>query len=106
MLLAQNHWVKRLLGVGRRFGRGFLAIALVEPINASRRVDQLLLTGEERVASGANFDVQVAFFGRASLECLAASAGNVNFYVFRMNSWFHFVITLYWRHQAAFSNKP
>jgi hypothetical protein len=99
MLVAQNHWVKqlcgrwpqlRLLGAGRALGCGFLAIALVEPIHASRGVDQLLLTGKERVASRADFDVQVAFFGRASLKGLATSAANGNFYVFRMNSWFHF----------------
>ena len=78
-----------MLGSGCAFGCRFLAIALVEPINASGGVDQLLLTGEERVASRADFDVQVAFFGRASLEGLAASATNGDFDVFRMNSWFH-----------------
>ena len=92
MLVAQNHWVKQLLSGGRTFGCGFLAIALVEPIHASSGIDQLLLTGKERVASRADFDVQVAFFGRASLKGLAASAANGNFYVFRMNSWFHFLL--------------
>jgi len=94
MLVAQNHWVKQLLSGGRTFGCGFLAVALVEPIHASRGVDQLLLTGKKRVASRADFDVQVAFFGRASLKGLAASAANGNFYVFRMNSWFHVVLSL------------
>ena len=47
----------------RAFGSGFLAIALVEAIDASCGIDQLLFAGEERVASGADFDVQVAFFG-------------------------------------------
>jgi hypothetical protein len=72
------------------FGSGFLAIALVEAIDASGGVDQLLLAGKERVASGADFDVQVALFGRARLERLAASAGNCDIDVFWMNSWFHF----------------
>ena len=46
-----------------RFGSGFLAIALVEAIDASSGIDQLLLSGEERMASRANFDVQIAFLG-------------------------------------------
>ena len=72
-----------------RIGSGFLSIALVEAIDASRSIDQLLFAGEERVASRTNFDVQIAFLGRASLECLAASAANVDFDVFWVNSWFH-----------------
>src|SRR5262245_36126671 len=72
------------------FGSGFLAIALVEAIDASRGVDQLLFAGKERVASGADFDVQIALLGRARLERLAASAGNCDIDVFWMNSWFHF----------------
>jgi len=71
------------------FGSGFLAIALVEAIDASRGIDQLLFAGKERVASRANFDVQVALLGRARLKRLAASAGNIYFDVFWVNSWFH-----------------
>jgi len=79
------------------FGSGFLAIALVEAIDASGGIDQLLFTGEERVASRANFDVQVALLGRAGRECLAASAGNSYIDVFWVNSWFH-LVTFYRRH--------
>ena len=82
------------------FGSGFLAIALVEAIDASCGVDQLLLAGKERVASGADFNVQVALLGRARRERLAASAGNCDIDVFWMNSWFH-LITLYRRLPAA-----
>jgi hypothetical protein len=82
------------------FGSGFLAIALVEAIDASCGVDQLLLAGKERVASGADFDVQIALLGRARRERLAASAGNCDIDVFWMNSWFH-LITLYRRPPAA-----
>jgi len=85
----------------RAFGSGFLAIALVEAIDASCGIDQLLFAGKERVASGADFDVQVALFRRARLERLAASAGNCDIDVFWMNSWFH-LITLYRRPPAAF----
>ena len=79
------------------FGGWLLAIALVEAIDASRGIDQLLFAGEERVASRANFDVQVALLGRAGLERLAASAGNSYIDVFWVNSWFH-LVTFYRRH--------
>jgi len=85
-----------MLGSGCAFGCGFLAIALVEAIDASRGIDQLLLAGKEWVASGTNFDVQVTFLGRASFECLAARAGDGNINIFWVNSWFH-LITLYRR---------
>ena len=74
--------------------RRFPAIALVEAIDASRGIDQLLLSGKERMASRANFHVEVALFGRAGLERLAASAANGDFYVFRVNSWFHLLLCL------------
>jgi len=49
---------------GRRgLGGWFLAVALVEAIDASGGIDQLLFAGEERVASRAYFDVQVALLG-------------------------------------------
>ena len=72
------------------FGGRFLAIALVEAIDASGGIDQLLFTSKERVASRANFDVQIAFLSGAGLEGLAASAGNGYLDVFWVNSWFHF----------------
>ena len=76
----------------RGFGGLFLAIALVEAIDASRGIDQLLFAGEERVACRTDFDVQIAFLGRASLKRLAASAGNGNIDVFGVNSWFHLIL--------------
>src|SRR5215510_4840954 len=86
-----------MLGSGCVFRCGFLAVALVEAIDASCGIDQLLLAGKEREASGTNFDVQVTFLGRARLELLAARAGDGNINVFWVNSWFH-LITLYRRH--------
>jgi hypothetical protein len=86
-----------MLGSGCAFGCGFLAIALVEAIDASCGIDQLLLAGKERVASRTNFNVQVTFLGGASLERLTARAGDGNINVFWVNSWFH-LITLYRRH--------
>jgi hypothetical protein len=44
------------------------------------------------MAGRTDFDVQIAFLGRASFEGLAASAGNGNFDVFWVNSWFHLVL--------------
>jgi hypothetical protein len=83
-----------MLGSGCVFGGWLLAIPLVEAIDASCGIDQLLLAGKERVASGTNFDVQVTFLGGASLELLAARAGDGDINVFWVNSWFH-LITLY-----------
>ena len=86
-----------------RIGSGFLSIALVEAIDASSGIDQLLFAGEERMAGRTDFDVQIAFLGRASFEGLAASAGYGNFDVFWVNSWFHLVLRhSLWRPPAAF----
>ena len=75
---------------GRSLG-GFFTVTLVEAIDASGGIDELLFTGEERVASRTDFDVQVTFLGGASLECFAARAGDGYFNVFGMNSWFHLI---------------
>ena len=92
MLFLQKHSVEKLLRRCCRFGSGFLSIALVEAIDASGGIDQLLFAGEERMAGRANFDVQIAFLGRARFEGLAASAANGNFDVFWVNSWFHLIL--------------
>ena len=92
-----------MLWRGCAFCGWFFAVALVEAIDASCRIDQLLFSGKERVTRRTNFDVQVTFLGGASLERLATRAADRNLNVFWMNSWFHFV-TLYRRHRAAFSN--
>ena len=102
MQCSQKHQLKLLSG-SRGFGCWFFAIALIEAIDASRRIDQLLFAGEERVTSRANFDVQIALFGGARLERLATSAGNSYIDVFWVNSWFH-LVTFYRRRTAAFSN--
>jgi len=93
-----------MLWGGGCFGCWFLAVTLIEAIDAPGSIDQFLFAGKERVASRTDFHVQVTFFGGAGLECLAARAGNVYFGVFGMNSWFHFFVTLSRRPQAAFSN--
>ena len=93
-----------MLWRGCAFFGWFLAVALVEAIDTSCGIDQFLFTGKKWMACRTNFDVQVTFLGGASLEALAARAGNRDFNVFWMNSWFH-LITLYRRHRAAFSKR-
>ena len=77
-----------MLSRGRGLG-GFLAVTLVEAIDASCGIDELLFARKERVASRTDFDVQVTFAGRAGFERLAARAGDGYFNVFGVNSWFH-----------------
>ena len=87
-------------------GFGFLlGVPPVETIDAPRSIDQLLLTGKERMAGRTNFHVQVVFACGSSLKGLATGAGNGNFFIFRMNSGFHFLLTLYSRQYLCHSNK-
>ena len=74
---------------GSGVGCGFLTVTLVEAIDASSGIDELLFSGKERMASRADFYVQVTFLGRARLERLATSAGNGYFGVLGVYSWFH-----------------
>jgi hypothetical protein len=81
-----------MLWSGGRVSRSFLAITFVKAIDASCGIDQLLFPGKERVASRTYFDVQVTFASRASLERFAARAGDRDFNVFGVNSWFHLLL--------------
>src|SRR4030095_14063395 len=91
---------------GSRGFRGLLGVAPVETIDAARSIDQLLLTGKERMAGRTNFHVQVVFAGGTSLKGLAAGAGNCDFFIFRMNSGFHFLLTLYSRQYSKHFKQP
>ena len=64
------------------------AEALVEALNTSAGVNQLLLTSVERMALGANFDVDLGL-GGTSLDDVAASAGDGAVNVVRMDTLFH-----------------
>ena len=66
-----------------------LSKPLVEFIDAATGIQHFLFSGKERMAGRTYFDVQVALFGGAGLERFAASAADGDFYVFRVNSWFH-----------------
>ena len=79
---------------GRGLG-GFFAVTLVEAIDASCGIDELLFARKERVASRTDFDVQVTFLRGAGLECFAARTCDVYFDVFGVNSRFHLTLCPY-----------
>jgi hypothetical protein len=54
----------------------FLCVFLAEFIDAARGVQHLLLSGIERMALRAHFDMQVAAHGGAGLELVTAAASN------------------------------
>src|SRR6266404_96722 len=82
----------------RCLGRRLLAITPIKSIDTAGGIDQFLLAGKERMAGRTDFHVQIAFTRRTRLESLAAGTGHCDFVVFRMNSGFHFFLTLYSRH--------
>ena len=61
------------------------AEALVEALNTSAGVDQLLLTSVERMALGANFDVDLRL-GGTGLDDVAACAGDGAVNVIRIDT--------------------
>jgi hypothetical protein len=71
-----------LLTGGHSLGLGVLA---TEALNAARGVDQLLFAGEERVAVGANFGVDIAFVRGARGEVVPARADHANLVIVRMD---------------------
>jgi hypothetical protein len=83
----------QLSGCGGRFGGlGLAAIGLgvlaAETLDTASRIDQLLLPGEEGMAGGANFNVDVTFVRRTGLEGCAARALHPDFLVIWMYSLF------------------
>ena len=63
---------------------------LIEAVNASAGVNQLLLAGIERVALGADFNTDL-LLGGAGGEGVAASATDGGLLVLRMDAFFHVV---------------
>ena len=77
------------------------AVTLLELINASAAVDQLLTAGEEGVALGADFDLELALDGTA-LEGLTAGTANDALAVGRMDVLFHcFLLNIWAGHRPA-----
>ena len=68
---------------------------LVELGNAAAGIDQLLLTSVERMALGANFDVDLGL-GGTSLNDVAACAGDGAVNVVRMDTLFHSFSPHFW----------
>ena len=77
------------------------AETLVEALNTSAGVDQLLLTSVERMALGANFDVDLGL-GGTSLDDVAACAGdgavNVVGWIPCFILFTSFLVLTYWGH--------
>ena len=64
--------------------------ALVEAINTSTGVNQLLLAGIERVALGADLNTNV-LLGRTSGKDIAACTADSGLFVLGMDTFLHFV---------------
>ena len=70
------------------FAFGFRVLP-AEALDAARSVENLLLAGKERVASRADFDVDVAPVSRASQKGVAACAMHTRLVVIGVDSCFH-----------------
>lgn len=77
---------KRILCCRRR---GLLRILLVESLNTTGRVKQLVLSGVVRMTRRADFDMDIAH-GRAGFEGVPANAGHDRFSVFWVDIVFHY----------------
>ena len=62
---------------------------LLELVDSSAGIDELLLTREERVALRANFNLDLSALGRSGYDLGSASAGNRALFVRGMQSLFH-----------------
>jgi len=65
------------------------AIAFVELINLSCGIERLLLTSVKRVALRADFYAQIFTVGRACGKCVATTAADSDFLIFRVDFRFH-----------------
>ena len=67
-----------------------IAVAAHKFIHTAGSVDKFLFAGEERMAFGANFNLEITLCG-LSLDNFAASASNGCVNVVRMDSCFHYL---------------
>jgi hypothetical protein len=65
------------------------AETLVEAVNTTTGSNITLFAGIERVAFTAHVEVQIVTCGGADFHDITAGAGRSNFFVFRMNIFFH-----------------
>ena len=68
--------------------------SLLELVNSTARINELLLTGKEGMALRANFDSHFSAFSGLSCYGLAASTLDRHFFIIRMNSGLHFYLHL------------
>ena len=61
---------------------------LVETLYTSAGIDQLLLTGKERVAFGTDFNCDILLCGK-NLDYVAAVAGNGGLFAYGMDAFLH-----------------
>jgi hypothetical protein len=71
----------RLLRSSLRFG-----ILTAEALNTTRSVHQFLLASKKRMAIRTDFEVNVAFMGRAGCKAVPARANYPDFLIIRMNT--------------------
>ena len=64
------------------------AVTLLETINTTARVNELLLAGEERVALGADFNAQLRL-GGTRYEGVTANASHGRLLILRMDAFLH-----------------
>lgn len=65
------------------------AKTLLEPVDTTRRVHHLLLTGVERVTLRTHVELHVAANGGTGLDDITAAAGCGDVYILGMNTFFH-----------------
>jgi len=79
--------INSLLGFFRFILRLVVGVKTIFPsvtLNTSRSIDQLLFTGEKRVARRTYIELQF-ICSRAGFKTVSARAGNCNLLIFRMN---------------------
>ena len=76
-------------GSSGRLATGGGGVLLAELVDPARRIHDLLFARVERMAVGADFDLQVVSQSRPRLERVAAGAAHVDFFVVRMRVGFH-----------------
>ena len=63
-------------------------VTLLKPIHTSAGINELLFSGKERMALGADFNTDIALSG-LRIDYIAASTGNGRVLIFRMNILLH-----------------
>jgi hypothetical protein len=69
-------------------------VFFAETINPTGCIEKFLLAGEERMAGGADLDLDIGTLGRPGFDDIAAVALDRHRFVFGMDSFFHGVFSL------------